>query len=82
MTRDAEQARQALVSQVTGAVQWVRSMQTLAAQGVQTFIEAGPGKVLCGLMRQIDRSRTCMNVEDVASLEKTLSSLASAGAVP
>jgi len=79
VTRDAEQARQALVSQVTGAVQWVRSMQSLAAQGVQTFVEVGPGKVLCGLMRQLDRSRTCFNVEDVASLEKTLAS-ASAGA--
>jgi [acyl-carrier-protein] S-malonyltransferase len=75
VTRDAEQARQALVSQVTGAVQWVRSMQTLVAQGVQTFIEVGPGKVLCGLMRQIDRSQTCLNVEDVVSLEKTLTSL-------
>ena len=41
-------------------------------RGVQTFIELGPGKVLCGLMRQIDRSRKCLNVEDEASLQKTL----------
>ena len=45
------------------------------AQGVQTFIEVGPGKVLCGLMRQIDRAKTCLNVSDEASLMKTLESL-------
>jgi [acyl-carrier-protein] S-malonyltransferase len=43
---------------------------------VQTLIEVGPGKVLCGLMRQIDRSKTAMNVSDDASLTKTLESLA------
>ncbi|HEV2113205.1 MAG TPA: ACP S-malonyltransferase [Terriglobales bacterium] len=80
VTRDSEQARRALVDQVTGAVQWVKSMQTLIAQGVQTLVEVGPGKVLCGLMRQIDRSRTCLNVEDIASLEKTLTSFSAASA--
>jgi [acyl-carrier-protein] S-malonyltransferase len=70
---DAE--REALVAQVTGAVQWVKCVQTLAAQGVDLFIEVGPGKVLCGLMRQIDRSRACSNVEDEASLAKTLTQL-------
>lgn len=80
VTSDPEQARKALVDQVTGAVQWVKSMQTLLAQGVQTLVEVGPGKVLCGLMRQIDRSRTCLNVEDTASLEKAIAALASARA--
>jgi [acyl-carrier-protein] S-malonyltransferase len=47
-------------------------MQWLIAQGVQTFVEVGPGKVLCGLMRQIDRSKKCLNVEDKNSLQKTL----------
>lgn len=69
----AEKARDALIRQVTGAVQWEKSMGTLIAAGVETFVEVGPGKVLCGLMRQIDRSRTCGNVEDPASLEKALS---------
>jgi [acyl-carrier-protein] S-malonyltransferase len=55
-------------------------MQFLIARGVQTFIEVGPGKVLCGLMRQIDRSKKCLNVEDEASLQKTLEYL-SASAV-
>ena len=68
----AEQARDALIRQVTGAVQWDKSMRALIALGVQTFVEVGPGKVLCGLMRQIDRSRTCVNVEDEASLQKTV----------
>jgi [acyl-carrier-protein] S-malonyltransferase len=68
----AEQARDALIRQVTGAVQWEKSMQALIAAGVETFVEVGPGKVLCGLMRQIDRSKTCLNVEDPASLEKML----------
>ena len=76
ITRDSAQARQALIDQVTGAVQWVKSMQNLIALGVASFVEVGPGKVLCGLMRQIDRSKTCINVEDEASLEKTLGQLA------
>src|SRR5215813_5180254 len=70
--QDAEQARDALIRQVTGAVQWVRSLQVLIGVGVQTFIEVGPGKVLTGLSRQIDRSKTGLNVENEASLEKTL----------
>ncbi len=68
----SEKARDALIRQVTGAVEWEKSMRALIAAGVETFVEVGPGKVLCGLMRQIDRSQTCLNVEDPASLEKTV----------
>jgi [acyl-carrier-protein] S-malonyltransferase len=64
-----------LVRQVTGAVQWDQCMRLLIAQGVQTFIEVGPGKVLCGLMRQIDRSKTALNVGDEASLLNTVQRL-------
>jgi [acyl-carrier-protein] S-malonyltransferase len=78
---DVESARQALILQVTGSVKWSESMQLLTARGVQTFVEVGPGKVLCGLMRQIDRSKKCVNVEDEASLQKALDFLA-AIAVP
>jgi [acyl-carrier-protein] S-malonyltransferase len=67
-----DQARDALIRQVTGAVQWDRSMRVLIEKGVSTFIEVGPGKVLSGLMRQIDRSKACFNVEDQASLQKTV----------
>jgi len=74
---DAESAREAVIRQVTGSVKWSDSVQLLVARGVQTFVEVGPGKVLCGLMRQIDRSKKCLNVEDEASLRKTLEYLAS-----
>jgi [acyl-carrier-protein] S-malonyltransferase len=69
----ADASRDALIRQVTGAVQWEKSMRALMARGVDTFVEVGPGKVLCGLMRQIDRPKTCLNVEDEASLQKTVS---------
>jgi [acyl-carrier-protein] S-malonyltransferase len=72
LVTDELKARETLVAQVTGAVQWEPSMRLLIADGVQTFIEIGPGKVLCGLMRQIDRSKVCLNVGDEASLAKTL----------
>jgi [acyl-carrier-protein] S-malonyltransferase len=73
-----EGSRQALVRQVTGAVQWARAMQTLIGLGAKTFIEVGPGKVLTGLMRQIDRSQTCMNAGDEASLQKVSNLFAAA----
>jgi [acyl-carrier-protein] S-malonyltransferase len=71
-----EVARDALLRQVTGSVKWNESMQWLIARGMATFVEVGPGKVLCGLMRQIDRSKKCLNVEDETSLQKTLAFLA------
>jgi [acyl-carrier-protein] S-malonyltransferase len=67
-----EASRQALVRQVTGAVQWTRCMNKLIALGVQRFIEVGPGKVLLGLLRQIDRTQKCVNVENEASLQNAL----------
>lgn len=79
VVRDANTCRDALIRQVTGAVKWEQSMQLLVAQGVETFIEVGPGKVLLGLLRQIDRSKTCLNVGDEASLAKTLDHFSTAG---
>ena len=70
-------AREALIQQVTGSVRWVECIQLLIAQGATHFIEVGPGKVLTGLMRQIDRAQTTANVEDTASLEKTITVLSS-----
>jgi [acyl-carrier-protein] S-malonyltransferase len=75
--QEAEAAREALVRQVTGSVRWSESIQWLIQRGVQTFVEVGPGKVLSGLMRQIDRSKKCLNAEDEASLQKTTEFLAS-----
>ena len=72
LVTDDLRARDTLGRQVTGSVKWDQSMRLLIKEGVQTFIEVGPGKVLCGLMRQIDRSKTCLNVADEASLLNTL----------
>jgi [acyl-carrier-protein] S-malonyltransferase len=69
---DEQRARATLVGQVTGSVKWEQCMRLLIQQGLETFVEIGPGKVLCGLMRQIDRSTTCLNVGDEASLTRAL----------
>jgi [acyl-carrier-protein] S-malonyltransferase len=74
---DELQARETLSAQVTGAVKWEQSMRWLIEDGVQMFLEIGPGKVLCGLMRQIDRSKTCLNIGDVATLTKALAQFGS-----
>jgi len=71
-------AREKLIQQVTGAVQWVPSIETLVANGGNIFIEVGPGKVLTGLMRQIDRSKTALNLENSESLQKLLAQFAAA----
>ncbi len=75
---DELRARDTLVKQVTGSVKWDQCMRLLIGKNVETFIEVGPGKVLCGLMRQIDRSKSCMNIGDDATLTKTLESLSQA----
>lgn len=67
-----DQARDALIRQVTGAVKWDPSVRLLISKGVHTFVEVGPGKVLWGLMRQIDRTPTSLYVGDESSLQKTL----------
>jgi len=74
----ADASRDALTRQVTGAVQWVKSMHGLIALGVENFVEVGPGKVLCGLMKQIDKTRACVNVQDEDSLQKTMNHFSAA----
>jgi [acyl-carrier-protein] S-malonyltransferase len=68
-------AQDALTRQVTGTVRWVDCVQTLAGAGAESFVEVGPGKVLCGLMKQINPELKAMNVEDGASLELVLAAL-------
>ena len=68
----AAEVTDTLIRQVTGAVRWVDCMQALAGAGADLFIEAGPGKVLCGLLKQINPALKAANVEDGASLEATL----------
>jgi [acyl-carrier-protein] S-malonyltransferase len=75
MVTTAESAKDALIRQVTGAVRWVDCAQSLKAAGAEVYVEVGPGKVLCGLLKQIDPALKSLNVEDAASLEKTLAEL-------
>ena len=76
LVSDGSRARNTLVRQVTGSVKWDQCVRLLIANGVQTFIEVGPGKVLWGLMRQIDRSRTSLNASDAPTMAKTAESFA------
>ena len=73
--------RDCLIRQVTGAVRWTECIDLLRTSGgATTFVEVGPGRVLSGLMRQIDRALSMLNVEDSASLQKTLNALNSPSA--
>jgi [acyl-carrier-protein] S-malonyltransferase len=78
LSRTADEVRAALRPQITGRVRWRESIEAMLAFGVDTFIEAGPGKVLSGLVQRCTRGQTVkiLNVEDPASLEKTLAALA------
>jgi [acyl-carrier-protein] S-malonyltransferase len=78
----ADAARNALIRQVTGAVRWYESIRNLIASGIGDFVEVGPGKVLTGLMRQIDRTPHATNVEDEASLQKTKNHFAESTSKP
>ena len=62
---------------MTGSVRWIESVQAMEQAGVTRVVELGPGKVLCGLVKRISKSIECLNVEDPASLEKTLTALGS-----
>jgi [acyl-carrier-protein] S-malonyltransferase len=76
IVNDADSSRDALIRQVTGSVKWEQSIRLLIREGVRVFIEVGPGKVLWGLMRQIDRGPTSLYVGDEASLQKTMEQFA------
>ena len=71
----AEAARGELVEHLTAGVDWVRAVETMAAAGVTTFIEIGPGRILTGLIRRIAPETRVLNVEDRASLNATLAAL-------
>jgi [acyl-carrier-protein] S-malonyltransferase len=75
-----EEARDALIRQVTAPVRWVDSVREMIDAGVNVFVEVGPGKVLCGLMRQIERSVRCFQAEDSASVQATLDKIGAARA--
>jgi [acyl-carrier-protein] S-malonyltransferase len=73
--RDAASAIEALIRQVSSPVRWEESVRRLIAEGVTTFVELGPGKILSGLIKQIDRSVTLLNVENEATLDAMVKTL-------
>jgi len=73
--RKGTDARASLVRQVSSPVRWQESIELLAHEGVETFIEIGPGKVLSGLVRQTLAGARCLNIEDPASLAAAYSTL-------
>jgi [acyl-carrier-protein] S-malonyltransferase len=72
---DSSAVLDALTRQVTAPVLWLQSIENLIGHGVDTFVEIGPGKVLSGLVRQINRDVRCYNVSDTESLRSTLESI-------
>lgn len=70
---EAEALGELLERQVVSPVRWRQAVEALVAEGVDRFIEVGNGKVLCGLIRRIDRGMTAVNVSDRESLEAALS---------
>src|SRR3977135_514599 len=75
-----EEAREALIRQVTAPVRWEESVRLLIDEGVNTFVEVGPNRVLTGLRRKIERSVAALNVEDEKSLAATVEKIAGARA--
>ena len=74
-------SREALIRQISAPVRWTTSVEKLLAEGVETFVEVGPGKVLCGLVKAIAKDASkevkLLNVEDLASLQATVEALQS-----
>jgi [acyl-carrier-protein] S-malonyltransferase len=68
--------REGLKQQVTAPVRWEESIRRLRQEGVELFVEVGPGKVLSGLVRQIDRAAECLRVEDTITLSEVLARFA------
>ena len=75
--RDGASAIEALVAQVTAPVRWEQVVRRLASEGVDTYVEVGPGSVLSGLIRKIDREARVMSVCDPDGVEQVASTLAS-----
>jgi len=74
----ASVVREGLKQQVTSTVRWEESIRLLRSEGVDLFVEVGPGKVLSGLVRQIDRAAECLRIEDSATLNDVTTRLAPA----
>lgn len=70
--KNKDEIKPMLVRQVSSSVRWEDSIRRMISDGVDTFVEVGPGKALCGFMKKIDKEKTILNVEDMASLNAAL----------
>ncbi|HSD67503.1 MAG TPA: malonyl CoA-acyl carrier protein transacylase, partial [Vicinamibacteria bacterium] len=73
--RDGQACRDGLVRQVSGAVRWQESVELLAREGVDVFVEVGPGTVLSGLVRRTARGARVLGVDSPESLETAVAAL-------
>ena len=69
---DPEQVKPLLVRQVSSSVRWQQSVENMISQGVDTFIEIGPGRTLTGFMRKINRNVKAFNIEKLEDMEKVI----------
>ena len=72
---DAAEVKELLKQQVSSSVRWQQSVETMLADGVDTFIEIGPGKTLSGFMKKINRDVTVLNIEKLEDIEKVMEAL-------
>lgn len=72
---DAGDVKPLLMKQVSSSVRWQQSVETMLADGVDTFIEIGPGKTLAGFMRKIDRTAKVLNIEKLEDVDKVVAQL-------
>lgn len=75
LVTDRGMIKELLLRQIYSPVRWIESVEKLVALGVDTFVEVGPGKVLAGLIKKIERSARVLNVNDYESFEKTVADL-------
>lgn len=73
---DADSIRDALVRQLYSPVRWVETVQSASAEGIKTMIEVGPGKVLSGLIKRIDKEVNAISLNDAATLDAALAAVA------
>ena len=70
--KDAAEVKSLLEKQVSSSVKWQQSVETMLADGVDTFIEIGPGKTLAGFMKKIDRTVKVMNIEKLEDVDRVV----------
>lgn len=67
--------KEKLSRQMPSSVRWCETIEYMLGQGVNTFVEIGPGKALAGMVKKIDRSANVYNVSDAQTLQETLAAL-------